>query len=882
MSDETGDRGDAGDAMSNDTSSKSDTSASSDTDSTADAPWESPYRITTEAWAQAARDLGVDLDAVRSTTTHGRSRPTLRLVRPNGSNGSNNPDRPTDLDALTLRTPWALALQAAGRLGPAVGEGRYAVWCLNDAAHSTPRGALDAVDSSCVLLPPDPAAGHGALLTCAHAHCEHLQADDWLGMLVRDFGEEVWTEAVAEAARIEKGEPEERGAQPEKGEPVTIGATDRPRPRIVVQRRAVQRDDMGRVVGAALVRATVPDLARQGFDALARTSWGERVFALENSNPPAMVHVLEPESDEAGEKERRARIVGTSRAVLRGWFSGAAAWVAEGAGKNGNEVHESDPPDAVVTFALESCEGLRTLAGVTECPVMRRDGSILAAPGYDPATRLYAAFDASAARAMLDAIPECPTQADAARALATLHELVRDFPFERPTHRDTWVAGLLTMLARDVFAGPAPLFLCRANTRGSGKTLLTVIAHILVTGEEPAMLGWTGDEIEFEKTVTAEAIAGSSCVIIDNITGLLKSATLDRILTSGRHRARILGGNQRFDGAMRAVWWGSGNNVETSDDMARRTAPIELVSTDERPENRVGFAADASDAAGETGTAALRARTRRDRWPYLAAALTILRAWVEAGRPGRDLPAWGSFESWSRVVRGAIVHAGGADPGEAHEVFRDQASADVGQLRGILAGWESATRDKILAPSGETVGRAVKRLVQERVQAEHEKRRERGTELREALESINGGEPLERWRGDHTSRVGKFLRANRRKVSRVGAESMMFEVSGETGGSARWKVTKPIQTQAAAQRGDEGDRGDASNPPGCGKSFLPVGGMEHPPYSTYPPSDRDKSSNSYSDSEESVDDPESDPIEDEERAAIRAEGGDSDTCGDAP
>lgn len=205
MSDETGDRGDRGDAgdrvdaMSNDTSATSDTSA---TDSTADAPWESPYRITTEAWAQAARDLGVDLDAVRSTATHGRSRPALRLVRPNHSNS------PTDLDALTLRTPWALALQAVGRLGPAVGEGRYAVWCLNDAAHSTPRGSLDAVDSSCVLLPPDPAGGHGALLTCAHAHCEHLQADDWLGMLVRDFGEEVWTEAVAEAARQEKGQKE--------------------------------------------------------------------------------------------------------------------------------------------------------------------------------------------------------------------------------------------------------------------------------------------------------------------------------------------------------------------------------------------------------------------------------------------------------------------------------------------------------------------------------------------------------------------------------------------------------------------------------------------------------------------------------------------------
>ena len=688
----------------------------------------------------------------------------------------------------------------------------------------------------------------------------------WVSVIAHDPDARRAAELVASRAAHAETHPAEARDEAMKATERAASQADT-RPRIVVSSRTISRDENGGVAGALIVRSTVPDLARAGLEAVSLTPWGERVFTIEGSNPPAMVHVLPPgvADDGSPDSAPRARIVPTSRHILRGWLSGAARWVAEGAGRSGREVHEADPPEAVVAFALEDCESMRPLRGVVEAPVMRADGSVIDQPGYDPATRLYASFDAEAAREALDAIPSHPTAEDARKAAESILVLVCDFPFEAEAHRSMWLAGLVTMLAREVFHGPAPLFFARANTQGSGKSLLAEAAHIIVTGERPAMLGWSGNDEEFEKLVTAEAIAGSSCVVIDNVTGMMRSACLDRILTSGKHRARILGGSTRFDGAMRAVWWASGNNVETSSDMGRRIGPIELVAQEERPDQREGFAAD--EANGETGSAALRAKAKRERWRHVAAVITILRAWHCAGRPsrgpdGKALTPWGSFESWSRVVRGAIVHAGCVDPADAREEFRDSAAAESGQLRGLLAGWREAVRARVLSPEGETLSRVVKKLLG-RDPAERG-----GDELREALESI-GGESLDRWKGDVMGRVGKFLRSNRRKVSRTPHGAMMLDVAGESGGSARWKA---LETHTAGGiRGDRGDRGDSSSAymartqaraPAQVVS-VPKDEGGHPPCPLYPPSE---------DPEWSEDPPGfSDDPDDVEREAIRRE-----------
>jgi hypothetical protein len=79
----------------------------------------------------------------------------------------------------------------------------------------------------------------------------------------------------------------------------------------------------------------------------------------------------------------------------------------------------------------------------------------------------------------------------------------------------------------------------------------------------------------------------------------------------------------------------------------------------------------------------LRRHVREQRGVLLSAALTILRAWVVAGKPrykdagGKGLTPWGSFEGWSSVVREAVVFAGLSDPGETRLALQTMADRDA-------------------------------------------------------------------------------------------------------------------------------------------------------------------------------------------------------------
>ena len=107
----------------------------------------------------------------------------------------------------------------------------------------------------------------------------------------------------------------------------------------------------------------------------------------------------------------------------------------------------------------------------------------------------------------------------------------------------------------------------------------------------------------------------------------------------------------------------------------------------------------------------------------MAAALTILRGFVAAGRPDQKLDAWGSFVAWSDLVRQAIVWAGATDPGLARRELLEQNDHEAAALRTLLAGWEE------LAPVGKglSAAAALKKL---------DENRDRFDTLRTALAEI--------------------------------------------------------------------------------------------------------------------------------------------------
>lgn len=440
------------------------------------------------------------------------------------------------------------------------------------------------------------------------------------------------------------------------------------------------------------------------------------------------------------------------------------------------------PPPAVVQAALARGEypSIRSLVGILEAPSIRADGRPIQDAGYDKVTRyLYVPAEP------FPRVPEAPTQADASRARELLEEVVADFPFERPAlGRSVFVAALLSILARPAIRGSCPGFVHDANVRGSGKTLLADVLGIITTGRPAGRMTFTSDEAELEKILASFALRGAALVCFDNVTRL-GGEPLDKVLTAvDLVDLRVLGKSEIASLPWRAIVLATGNNVEVMGDTSRRVVVERLDCGEERPEDRTDFR-----------HADLRAWVRQHRADLVVAALTVLRAWFVAGRPGGGLRPWGSFESWSAIVPPAIVFAGGVDPMLARPEAAGAMTTEGGALSALVEGWAR------LAPAGGLTAKAaldvlytVERLRGSAAPDGHD-------DLREAIEALVATVP---GKPPTSARLGYALRRFRRRV--VGGR--MLDSQPDRNGVARWQVVTRGRTDA----GDAGDAGDVSNP----------------------------------------------------------------------
>ena len=184
-------------------------------------------------------------------------------------------------------------------------------------------------------------------------------------------------------------------------------------------------------------------------------------------------------------------------ALLRERMTRASRWVViRGKGEKSEEV-PSHPPHWCVS-AVHSRENwplVRHLEAVVDHPVVLSDGSVLAANGYDRASRLLVALPHD----LRVSIPDTPSRADVEDAVGLLNDVIADFPFEKPEHRAVFYAGLLTPLAWFGFEGPAPMTLIDGNTRGVGKGLLADVIAIILTGRRFPVMSYSADKEELRK-----------------------------------------------------------------------------------------------------------------------------------------------------------------------------------------------------------------------------------------------------------------------------------------------------------------------------------------------------------------------------------------------
>jgi hypothetical protein len=341
---------------------------------------------------------------------------------------------------------------------------------------------------------------------------------------------------------------------------------------------------------------------------------------------------------------------------------------------------DTDPPlhYVRVLLATERRWRLPHVSGIITTPTLRPDGSLLADPGYDPETELYLSPGFQ-----IPPIPEHPTKDQALAALKLLVDLLSEFSFkriggehEKRLNRSVALSGLLTPLVRGSLP-TAPMHLIAAHMAGTGKSYLVDTAAMIATGRLCPVITALKSVEETEKRLGAIILSGIPMVSLDNCTHDLGGELLCQIAERPVIKVRILGYSETPDCEVHTAVYATGNNITFKGDMVRRGLVCNLETLDERPELR-RFNRSTLRQAGANRAA------------YVAAALTIMRAYLAAGAPEVCGP-FGSYAEWSTMVRSPLVWLGESDPVASVDATQAE-DPELADLRELCEWWRSELR----------------------------------------------------------------------------------------------------------------------------------------------------------------------------------------------
>lgn len=383
------------------------------------------------------------------------------------------------------------------------------------------------------------------------------------------------------------------------------------------------------------------------------------------------------------------KLIEVSASRMQEMLSERSRWLKYS--KKEKDYKESNPPESLAKamVARGSWEHVRPLRAVTPFPVLAPGGALHAKVGYAPDVKAYYAGNCAVS------VPAAPTSEDADEAVRVLFDIVRDFPFAQEAHKSAWLAALLSVVSRFAHDGNIPLVVIQANSPRVGKTKLVEIISHIVNGKAPTVTTQAKNEEEERKRISSTLLGAPSLVLIDNVVSTFGGQNINALITSRDFGDRRLGKLEMLELENTATWFVTGNNMTLAPDTAQRSLHIRLQCDDEKPQLRSGF-------KYKNVVQTVKAQ----RAELLGAALTILKAYIAAGKPDMALEPWGSFEEWSRLVRGAIVWCGLPDPALAREELEDECDAQAPFEHGLVEGW-----DELLILKGKPEGITAKEAI---------------------------------------------------------------------------------------------------------------------------------------------------------------------------
>lgn len=320
--------------------------------------------------------------------------------------------------------------------------------------------------------------------------------------------------------------------------------------------------------------------------------------------------------------------------------------------------------------APEAMLALRPLRGITHTPMVRADGSILATPGYDPETGF---LFLPGQGVNVKPVAAEPSTEDVGMARGMLLKMIDGFPFATDDDRANYLGMLLTPMLRMMVPPPYKMFGIGAHQPGSGKSLLAetvgIVHGMVFRSEVPDdEYGW--------RQMTAALLSTTSApvVVLDNVTGVLKSSALAGLLTaSGEISERELGKSTNLTYTNDRVWCVTGNNLSLGGDLVRRTITVMIDPDMANPETRTDFLIKD-----------LPRWTAEHRNEILWALLVLIRSWTAAGCPAPIRAQSDSFAAWETAVGGILAHAGIAGTFDDMSGQRAAAGGDDDEAAGVL------------------------------------------------------------------------------------------------------------------------------------------------------------------------------------------------------
>ena len=338
----------------------------------------------------------------------------------------------------------------------------------------------------------------------------------------------------------------------------------------------------------------------------------------------------------------------------------------------------SDPSQRVVQMLMKGGDykHLPVLRGIVRQPFLREaDLELVAEPGYDAVSGIYADFDPDDY-----SFPE-PTIEAAREAMAALKHLLREFRFASEADEATTLSAMLTATVRPTLP-LAPAYNITASTPGSGKSYLARTIIPFATPADALMIGYPPTAEEASKAMLAALLQGPPVIAFDDMqTDWKPYAVMNRALTAESITERVLGVGRSATVSTRTLILGTGNNVSPVADMSRRVVTIRLDARIENPAMR-SFNGRPVD------------ELKANRGRFVSHVLTIIRAWIEAGKPKADVPDIASYDGlWNDLCRQPLIWLGEPDPATSlmNQVRNDPYLEPLGDL---LQAWHACLGER--------------------------------------------------------------------------------------------------------------------------------------------------------------------------------------------